>query len=107
MSRPRNLIAGSHGKQSPIVHGVVRQLSICIGVRVAGIVAYAIPLGDTNCDFDADGACSVADVDMLVGAIVSGANDPRFDLTGDDTVDQADLDQWLAAGAQANGFGLV
>ena len=43
-------------------------------------------------------------MDLLVGEIVSGANDSLFDLTGDGNVSNGDLDAWLAIGAEHNGF---
>ena len=47
-------------------------------------------------DFDGDGDYSCSDVDALVSEIVAGENGSMFDLTGDGTVDSADLDEWLA-----------
>ncbi len=57
-----------------------------------------------GCDFDANDTCDVLDVDMLVNEIIAGTNDSTFDLTGDKTVDAADLDQWLSDAAIENGF---
>ena len=55
-------------------------------------------------DFNADGIFDCDDIDPLVVEIVDGTNDPAFDLTGDGLVDNADLDEWLAVGAAANGL---
>ncbi len=52
-------------------------------------------------DFDGDGNWDCRDIDGLVVEILSGSNDPAFDLTGDGLVDSSDGTQWLAlAGAQ-------
>ena len=52
-------------------------------------------------DFDGNGAYECADVDALVQAIVSGDNDPFYDLTGENVVNSSDLAEWLAlAGAE-------
>lgn len=51
-------------------------------------------------DFDGDGDYSCDDVDALAFEIATASNAPSFDLTGDATVDESDLDAWLAeAGA--------
>ncbi len=55
-------------------------------------------------DFDDNGVINVVDADALVGVITAMTNDPAFDLTLDGAVDQADLSQWLADAATANGF---
>lgn len=70
---------------------------------ITGLVEGDVP-GDVidyiPCDFDADGACDIDDIDTLIMEIVAGTNSPLFDLTGDGLVDLADRDQWLAdAGA--------
>ncbi len=45
-------------------------------------------------DFDNDGDLDADDIDLLFAAL--GGGDLDFDLTGDSTVDQADVDEWLA-----------
>ena len=55
-------------------------------------------------DFDGNGVVDTADVDALVQAIVAGTNEPVYDLTGDDAVDDADLAKWLDDAATENGF---
>ena len=47
-------------------------------------------------DFNGDGDYACNDVDSLVSVIAVGSNDPNFDLTGDGSVNNADLDAWLA-----------
>jgi len=47
-------------------------------------------------DFDGDGNVDCIDVVRLVTSIVERSNLPELDLTGDDIVDQADLDRWLS-----------
>ncbi len=57
-------------------------------------------------DFDGNGIYDCADVDSLVGEIASGLDTPSFDINADGTVDQQDLDRWLAeAGAVNNSSG--
>ena len=53
-------------------------------------------------DFNDDNLLDCADVDALVAAIVDGDNSPILDLTGDELVDQADLDVWLALAGLEN-----
>ncbi len=52
-------------------------------------------------DFNDDGVYNCEDVDPLVAQIVSGANDPSFDLTGDGLVNTNDLAAWLVEGGNA------
>ncbi len=47
-------------------------------------------------DFDMDGNVDGTDVDLLVMEIVGMTNRPLFDLTGDGSVNTADLTEWLA-----------
>ena len=53
-------------------------------------------------DFDGNGAYECADVDALVAAIVSGDNDPTYDLTGEGVVNNGDLQEWLGLAGAAN-----
>ena len=55
-----------------------------------------------ECDFDGDDLCNGVDADLLVAEIVAGTNDDLFDLNGDGSVDQGDLDVWLTAAGEAN-----
>ncbi len=68
------------------------------------VAKYSTNLSELGCDFDANVSCDIADVDMLVGEIIAGTNDSTFDLTGDETVDDGDLNQWLSDAATENGF---
>ena len=55
------------------------------------------------CDFGGDGACDIADMDAaLVMAVVAGTNDLAFDLTGDNFVNLADVDEWRALAGTEN-----
>ena len=61
------------------------------------------------CDFDNDADCDLADIDSLtaVGNLVVGVIegfDPKFDLTNDNLVNEADLSEWLLLAGQENGF---
>jgi hypothetical protein len=53
-------------------------------------------------DFNSDGLHNCLDVDGLVAEIVAGTNTASFDLTGNGTVDAADLDAWLAEAGAVN-----
>ena len=61
------------------------------------IVNYDLP-----CDFDADDACTIDDIDMLVGALAASSTDLQFDVDESGTVDSADLDEWLSFAGQEN-----
>jgi len=62
-------------------------------------------------DFDQDDDSDIDDIDALTAAADLATGLPaalageQFDLTGDETVDGADLDKWLADAATINGFG--
>ena len=66
--------------------------------------------GDLLCDFNSDGLCDISDIDSIFGAGDISAGVPvtpansALDLTGDNIIDQADVDQWLSSAATANGF---
>ncbi len=69
------------------------------GARVLR-VRYVDPFVDG--DFTDDGVYDCADVDALVAEIAAGSNNSFFDLNGDQSVDAADLDAWLAEAGAAN-----
>jgi len=63
------------------------------------------------CDFTPDAACGLADINqmfqagnLLTGVTTSGDTD-RLDLVDNDTIDAADITEWLAQAATANGHG--
>ena len=53
-------------------------------------------------DFNTDGSLDCLDADALVAEIVAGTHGTLYDLTGDGSVDSADLDQWLADAGAVN-----
>jgi hypothetical protein len=53
-------------------------------------------------DFDSDGDFDCDDIDALVVEIVAGTHQVTFDMTGDNLVDLADRDAWLAAAGAHN-----
>ena len=61
-----------------------------------------------DCDLNVDGACNLQDVNLLtaVGDLAAGVVgiDPKYDLDGNQIVDDRDLQQWLSLAAMANGF---
>ena len=56
----------------------------------------------TGGDFNEDGLYNCTDVDALVMEIVTPTGDDQYDLTGDGSVDQSDLQAWLAEAGSAN-----
>ena len=55
-------------------------------------------------DYDGDGCMDTEDIDALVAEIVAGTNELTFDLTGDEVVNDTDLNQWLSEAASVNGL---
>jgi hypothetical protein len=55
-----------------------------------------------DCDFDNNSMCDILDVDDLTLAIVGATHPIRFDLTGDNLVNSADLLAWLTEAGQRN-----
>lgn len=59
-----------------------------------------------GCDFDGNGLCNIADIDLLAMEAAANGNNLQFDLTGDGDVTLADVDEWRSqAGAQNIGAG--
>jgi cytochrome c peroxidase len=63
-----------------------------------------------SCDFSGDGFCDVADLDQLLasgpiagGLAITDVLAP-FDLNADGLLDNLDVEQWLSAAAESNGF---
>ncbi len=85
--------------------------TIDVFVRIGGEVVnlqslftspnQTIPFGDgflsnvTLGDFNADGSATVSDLELLRGAIATGADDPMYDLDASGAVDSQDLQEWL------------
>ena len=63
------------------------------------------------CDFTPDAACNLADINQMfdVGNLEAGVattvSNDRLDLIDDDTLDAADISEWLSQAATANGHG--
>ena len=55
-------------------------------------------------DFDNSGAYGCEDIDALVADIIAGNDTPMFDIDGDGSVDQGDLNLWLAQAGAVAGF---
>ncbi len=62
------------------------------------------------CDFDGDGDCGLNDLNAMLGEgpIAPGVpvdpSNARFDLNGDDVLDDTDLQQWLMEAALVDGY---
>ncbi len=74
------------------------------GVNPSGIREPWVAILNPTGDFNRDGVLGVSDADLLVGQIVGGDHDTRFDLSNDDLVDNTDLRQWLSIAGIENGF---
>lgn len=72
------------------------------GGLIAGLTFDSLDSPPVDIDFDDNGAINVEDIDLLVGGIASGANDPLLDLNGDGSVSEGDLTQWLSEAAEVN-----
>lgn len=55
-----------------------------------------------ECDFDNNGLCNLADIDLLAMEASSGGNNAIFDLNGDNDVSVADVDVWRALAGDEN-----
>ena len=78
----------------------------------ASFSGFALGLGDAppevDCDFNGDGSCNDADINLLTAEIAGGSNDGAFDLTGDGSVNGDDLSAWLSDAGERNlGAGLA
>lgn len=71
------------------------------------------PASAELCDINADGSCDVGDLaqardSLFARNLVEGSDRefdiPRYDISGDGTVNQLDLETWLAEAARTNGF---
>jgi hypothetical protein len=90
----------------PFATNVVRTV-VALLAQEAGLI-----LPTDSCDFDTNGLCNVLDLNALLQtgpiingvAVVPGVTD-QFDLNGDNSIDNVDVDEWLASAATANGFG--
>jgi Concanavalin A-like lectin/glucanases superfamily/Calcineurin-like phosphoesterase len=60
------------------------------------------PFRGPDGDFNGDGDYNCLDVDQLVANIVARNDNPLFDVTGDGTVDQDDLVEWLGEAGSNN-----
>ena len=65
-----------------------------------------------TCDFTADGACDVSDLNAMLlqgpvaaGVVVTTGVNEQFDLNGDQVINNTDVDQWLTDAGSENGFG--
>ena len=64
------------------------------------------------CDFNLDAACDLADINQmfqagnLVTGVATSRDTDRLDLVDNDTIDAADITEWLAQAATANGHKL-
>ena len=98
-----NFSFGSQTHPSGIEHpGQAVDFSDIAVVRLTGA-----PQTSATCDFDDDGVCGIADLDMLLydGQALQ-LLDP-YDLNNDSLVNLADRDEWYSIASQENGVELV
>ena len=69
-----------------------------------GVISRLTGMPQVECDFDDNSVCNIDDIDLLVSAISQSTGDVMFDLTGDGSIDEKDIDAWLLdAGINAIG----
>lgn len=73
-----------------------------VETMVDNILLETISVGGIDADFNNDGLFNCADVNALTAAIAAGSNAAAFDLTGDGSVNLADLDKWRLDAGSAN-----
>ena len=71
--------------------GVARKSERDMRFSVLQLRWRRVPAGD----FNQDGSLDVADLDLLYAAIADGVREARFDLTGDDHINEADTSFWI------------
>ncbi|MEM7313023.1 MAG: choice-of-anchor B family protein, partial [Planctomycetota bacterium] len=64
-----------------------------------GLFVLTLDLKEGDFDYDEDYGCG--DIDALTRAIATGDSDEKYDLDGNEVIDQADLTQWLAIAGNA------
>ena len=67
------------------------------------LILETVSLG-IDCDFDGDGTLGIEDINLLYAAIRDGENDPSFDVTGDQLVNNSDLREFVKAPEKLNAY---
>ena len=65
-----------------------------VGLRVEGILAFAMSLGDLTGDYNNNGELDTGDLDLQAIAIVNGGG-PEYDLNNDGSINFADREVWV------------
>ena len=65
------------------------------GAVTTGIGGSASATGSLLGDFDGSGDLDAADIDALSAEVLTQSNDTTFDLNGDNSVDQQDVQVWI------------
>jgi hypothetical protein len=63
--------------------------------RPHGILEFGPRSNVTPCDLNDDSVCDAADIDALSIALFSGMTDPKFDIDGNGTIEDADRTQYV------------
>ncbi len=73
--------------------------------------SHLVGIHPVTCDFNADGNCTISDLNLLLGqgplatarTVFPSRND-QFDIDGNRLLNSADIDRWLLDAAHRNGF---
>jgi hypothetical protein len=76
---------------------------LMVGLVIAGLLGIMNVHAMSIADFDGNDITDAADVDLLTTEIVTGTNDPLFDVNNDLVVDLGDLDEWFPIYSADNG----
>ena len=77
-----------------------------IGTQSFGTLFTGVNVGDVGvaCDFDGDGICDTADIDMITIELAAGGNNLDLDIDGSGAVDTGDIAEWRSVAATENGW---
>jgi hypothetical protein len=65
------------------------------GLRVEGLVAFAMAGGGLVGDYNGNGTLDAADIDLLSAAVRGNSTDQQFDANGDGAINSADRTFWV------------
>ncbi len=95
LSDPSDVASVSWSNGSPIVPGLPTIWGNWGGNSIFREVVVATEPMGVGGDFDRDGELQLTDLEALSNVIQTGSNDPRYNLTSDEVVDELDLDVWV------------
>ena len=95
LSDPSDVASVSWSNGSPIVPGLPTIWGNWGGNSAFHEVVVATEPMGVGGDFDRDGELNLTDVEALSDVIRTGSDDPRYNLTSDEVVDELDLGVWV------------